>query len=181
MDILSHAIYGATVCSRHGFAGGRRGYLNEGRRWYTDSTIWWAAFFGVWPDIVSMGPSFVAFFFSDMPGNYFSEVNETTLVLYRYIHSMVIALPCCTLVGCLRKSLFFPSLAWPLHIVVDATTHGTGKFQTIPFYPLFDWRIEGINWWEHPTIFFGYWAALPIIWLSLWMWRRTGKRRKNFA
>ena len=45
-------------------------------------------------------------------------------------------------------------------------------FRTTLFYPLSDWGLDGIRWWEHPGIIAAYWAALPALWLGLWLWRR---------
>jgi len=169
MDILAHAIYGATVFSRKGLAGGRQVTAS---RWFADRTVWAAALFGIVPDVISMWPAFAMYLWDGASGNYFAEVGGSTLIRYHYMHSLVIALPVCALMYWLRKPLFVSSLAWPLHVMMDAPTHGTGKFQTQPLYPLFDWNIPGINWWEVPAVFIGYWALLPVIWIGLWAWRR---------
>lgn len=170
MDILAHAVYGATVFSQKGLAGGKRSQV--GIRWFSDGTVWAAALFGIVPDVISMWPALAIYIWDGMPGNYFAGVGGTTLILYHYMHSLVIALPVCALMYWWKKPYFVSSLAWPLHVMMDAATHGTGKFQTQPLYPLLDWKIPGINWWEVPAVFIGYWTVLPVIWVGLWAWRR---------
>ncbi len=171
MDIIAHAVYGATVCSQKGLAGGR--VSDNKRRWYEDVTVYQAALFGVIPDVVSMWPSFLVFIWEGMPGgNFFAWAGGATLIWYHATHSLVVALPACLILGLFRRSLFLPSLAWPLHVIMDAPTHGIGKFQTQPFFPLLDWGVTGINWWEHPGVFAGYWIALPLIWVFIRFWRR---------
>jgi hypothetical protein len=178
MDVLAHAVYGATAFSRHGLAGGSLPRGGAPGRWYADRTIWAAALFGILPDVVSMWPSFAVHVVNGAEENYFRGVSDSTLTLYHYMHSFVIALPCCAIIAILRKPLFIPSLAWPLHVLMDAATHGTGKFQTRPFHPISDWGIEGINWWQYPAVFYGYWVALLIIWIALWTWRRRVALRR---
>jgi len=53
-------LYGATVCSRSGLAGGSRG--TGGRPWIADWTAWAAAVFGVLPDAFSLGLPLLSFF-----------------------------------------------------------------------------------------------------------------------
>lgn len=128
--------------------------------------------FGVLPDLLSLGLPFLAFFFGDRGGNFFKDLQDTTLIRYRYMHSL---LPTLLASGALRlvcKPLFVPSLAWPLHVVTDSFTHGVGKFHTTLFYPLSTWGFDGVRWWEHPGVILAYWLVLPVIWLGLWSWRR---------
>ena len=61
MDTLFHGVLGATLCSRTGLAGGRRGPGPEfKRRWlFSDWTLWAAFFFGIVPDLASLGIHFM--------------------------------------------------------------------------------------------------------------------------
>ena len=169
MDLLAHAVYGATVCSRTGLAEGSKG---TGRPWISDWTVWCAAAFGILPDVVSMGAPFLTFLAAGAQGNFFRGFEGTGIVCYRYMHSLVVALAAVGLLRLAWRPLFIPSLAWPLHVVLDALTHGTGKFQTTIFYPLSTWGYDSVRWWQHPEIVLAYWLFLPVIWLGLWAWRR---------
>jgi len=169
MDVLAHALYGATVCSRTGLAGKSKGAA--GRRWTADWTVWCSAVFGILPDVLSLGPPMILHAFSG-GGNFFHAVEDPTLIAYRYMHSLLVALAAAGIVRWIWKPLFVPSLAWPLHVLMDSVTHGAGKFQTTLFYPLSSWGFDSIRWWQHPEIVLAYWLVLPAIWLGLWAWRR---------
>ena len=177
MDVLAHAIYGATVCSRSGLAGGRAG---AGRSWFRDPTAWLAMLFGVLPDALSMGLPFLRFDHGDHVGHFFREFDGAGLVHYRYAHSLLVALAVSGLLYLLRKPFFLPSLAWPLHLILDALTHASpGKFHTELFFPLSSWAFNGLSWWQHSWLVALYWLALPAAWLALHAWRITGTRRRS--
>lgn len=173
MDLLAHAVYGATVCSRTGLAGGLKGSTgNDCHHWMTEWTVWCAALFGILPDVVSMGLPLFVFWQAGVPGNFFRDMGNDALVSYHYMHSLIVALAVSGLIRFAWKPLFIPSLAWALHVVMDALTHGAGKFHTTLFYPLSTWGFDGISWWRHPEVMLAYWFLLPAIWLGLWICRR---------
>lgn len=169
MDTLSHLVYGATVCSRSGLAGGRAG---AGRPWHRDPTVWAAAAFGLLPDALSLGPPWIAYWLNGAQGVYWRTIDETDLARYYYTHSLLVSLGVSALLYRFRRPLFLPSLAWALHIGMDAFTHGPGRFQTTILHPISSWGITGIRWWEHPWFIATYWAALPVTWFILWRLRR---------
>ncbi len=167
MDFFAHALYGATLCSRSGMAGSRQG----GGGWQRDPTVWIAALMGIGPDIVSMGGAFTLFVLRGMPGHFFRDFGGVALTIYRCAHSLLFAALLCGLVRRIAPRYFTASLAWPLHILLDAPTHGAGRFQTTLFYPLSGWGLDAIRWWERPEVILGYWLLLPIIWALLSRWR----------
>lgn len=171
MDIMAHALYGATFCSRTGLAGGKSGF--SGRRWFLDSSVWLSMLFGMLPDILSMWIPFTVHFVSGAAGNFFVSYGGGWLVVYRMVHSLVVALGFSLLVGLVWRRGFLPSLAWVVHILCDAVSHGAGKFQTRIFYPFSTWGIVGIPFWRSPGFVAGYWLALVVIWAGL----RYGYRR----
>jgi len=176
MDVLGHALYGATICSRTGLAGGRRGAVNpDGTRKRFDWTVWAAAGFSLLPDALSLGlflvPSIIAAGEPDWHG-----MPAYIMTLYRFNHNLLVACLLAVLCGVLWRPLFVPALAWPLHVVADLFLHGPGRFQTAPLYPLSDFRINGINWWEHSSVTLLYIAILPVLWFLIVLWRRAGSR-----
>lgn len=168
MDFLAHAAYGATAFSRSGLAGGRAG---ASRPWVADGTVWCALLFGVLPDLVSLGPRILTFFLSGTEGNFFARIDRDTLASYRVMHSLVVSLAAAGLIRLVCSPLFLPSLAWPLHVAMDALTHGEGTFQTTVFYPLSSWGLDSIRWWEHPALIAGYWLIPVATWCGLALWR----------
>lgn len=167
MDFAAHALYGATFCSRSGIAGGSRGPRTSLMR---DWTLWAAVGFGVLPDVISMGVPFLNWLMAgagDNVGYFFRDFDGSGLIVYRYMHSLLIAGGCSALLFCFQRKLFVPSLAWIVHIITDALTHGLGKFKTTLFYPLTDWAIDGWPWWKSGWVTASYWLVLLITWLVL--------------
>ena len=170
MDTLAHAVYGATLCSRSGLAGGRRG-PPAGRGGVFDWTVWAAAGFGALPDLASIGIHFAHALIRGEPPS-FHGMPPYVFVLYRYTHSLLLAAFCVLVLRLTARPLVMPALAWPLHVITDSVLHDAGRWQTPLFFPLFDWRIEGINWWQHPRVVLIYWCLLPALWLAIYLWRR---------
>lgn len=168
MDVLAHALYGATLCSRTGLAGGRQGTR---RSFSYDWTVWVAAGFGLLPDMASIG---AAFFMMMIRGEApdFHALPPHVFVLYHSTHSLVFAGFLLLVLRLMARPLVIPALAWPLHIVMDSFFHATGWWQTMMFYPLSDWHYNGINWWQHPLMMLLYWGILPVLWIAIALWRR---------
>jgi len=171
VDILAHALYGATLCSRSGFAGGRRPAALP-RTWWGDWSVWAAAGFGALPDITSIGLYFIQILLrGDSPS--FHSLPQYVYIIYHCTHSLVIfGLPL-IIIWAVARPLVIPALAWPLHIIMDSVSHGNGKWQTLMFYPVTDWHYHGLNWWQHPGVISVYWMTLPVLWIGIYLWRRT--------
>jgi hypothetical protein len=175
MDTLCHAVYGATICSRRGLAGGLRGAESH-PTWHRDPHVWLGAAFGLLPDLASLGlPYLLAIGHGN--GSFFHGVSASTLETYHWMHSLLTAGAVLALIAWLRPRWLLPALAWPLHILMDAFTHAQGgRFATRLFHPLSDVGLPGVNWWEHPRVWAGIWLVLPVVWLGLWLARRQAKR-----
>jgi hypothetical protein len=87
-------------------------------------------------------------------------------------HSLMIAGLFLLVLSLIMRPLVVPALAWQLHIVMDSFSHGDGRWQTLMFYPVSDWHINGVNWWQHPGLMMLYWGALPILWVLITFWRQ---------
>lgn len=177
MDILAHALYGATLCSRSGLAGGRTG--SAARRWHGDRTVWWALLFGILPDVLSMWIPFALHSVSGASGNFFHSFDGAWLMTYRATHNLLFPLAFSAALRLWRPRLLVPSLAWLVHVLLDSISHETGKFQTLLFFPFSHWGIDGIPWWRTPWLFYSYWLALPTLWLALTLVRRAGGRQHH--
>ena len=172
MDLLAHALYGVTFCSRIGLAGCfRKPPAGPIEHWNTDWTILAAAGFAVLPDLASIGIYFLDLIlnlqspsFHYLPGYVFD--------LYNASHSLLVAVLVCLILRVVWKPLFIASLAWILHIGLDIFTHGLGRFQTPFLYPLSTYAFDGLNWWQHPWVMAMYWGALPLLWAFIYFQRR---------
>ncbi|NCC51287.1 MAG: hypothetical protein EOM20_08740 [Spartobacteria bacterium] len=174
MDLIAHALYGATVCSKKGLAGKRDG--SSARHWYLDKTVWWAILFGLLPDMLSMWIPFAVYTITGPQEHFFRYFGGPWLTVYRVVHSLVCAAAVSGILYKVRRPLFVPSLAWMLHVLMDAISHGVGKYQTLLFYPFSTWGIDGIPWWRSPWLLPMSWLLLPVIWMALWWWRRRWRK-----
>ena len=172
MDFLAHAAYGATLCSRSGLAGGRRGA--PGDSFARDWTVWAAAGFSLLPDAASLGVAFAQMLVRGQALS-FHRLPPYVFILYRYTHSLIVAALCVLVWRAAVRPLVLPALAWPFHILADSVLHDDGRWQTPMFFPLSDWHIQGINWWQHPKAVLIYWGILPALWLGLFLWRRRAQ------
>ena len=184
MDTITHTMIGAALCSRTGLAGGRRGpRRRDGSPRLVDWTFWAALFFGAFPDVASLGIHLIPRLLMDGYGMW-RDIPPYIFTLYRMTHSLVIIAVCLLAVGWLFRPLLVPMLAWPLHVISDAFTHGPGRFQTPILYPVSDFKLVGVNWWQHPEISYTAWAATVLFWAvilfvrlrSEMLWQREHKK-----
>ena len=165
MDTLLHGVVGAALCSRTGLAGGRRGPVDaQGRRAFVDWTLWAAFFFGIFPDLASLGIHFMMDAFSGN-GVRWHGIPGFVFFLYDVTHSLLGIAVCCGLLVAWKRALWLPALAWPLHVLTDVPTHGDGRFITPIFWPFSDWGFAGWSRWLHPPLFYGGWFVAGVSWL----------------
>jgi len=172
LDILGHALYGATLCSRTGLAGGRRGAPAARAR--SDWTLWTAVGFGVFPDLASIGFAFAQMLVRGQRIS-FHSLPPSVFVRYDFTHSLIVAGLFVLLLRVLARPVVLPALAWPAHILIDSVLHGEGRWKTPLLFPLSDWHPPGINWWQHGNVVMIYWGILPVLWLAIHLWRRRAR------
>ena len=173
MDILGHAVYGATLCSRAGLAGGRGGSATD--IIWRDWTVWASVGFGLFPDALSIGVAFAQMALGGEPIS-FHNLPPYVFVFYRLTHSLIIAGLGVLLLRWAARSIALPALAWPVHILMDSVLHDDGRWQTPMLFPFSDWHFQGINWWQHPKVVLLYWGILPLVWLAIHLWRRKAAK-----
>ncbi len=177
MDVLAHALYGATFFSRTGFAGGRLGMRAAQVSFSRDWTVWAAAGFGLLPDMTSIGVTFLYLLARGEPIS-FHALPSFVYALYHGTHSLVTVGVLVAFLWAFARPLLVPALAWPLHIVMDSFTHSDGYWQTLMFYPFSGWHYHGFNWWQYPGLMVLYWGILPVLWIGISGWRwRVAKRQ----
>ena len=177
MDTLFHGVLGAALCSRTGLAGGRRGPVDEnGRRTFSDWTLWAAFGFGVLPDLASLGIHFALGLFNGN-GVKWHGIPDFVFVLYNITHSALGMAVCIGLLVAWRRALFLPAMAWPLHVLTDVPTHGNGHFLTPILWPFSDWSFVGWSWWLFPRLFYGGWILVGLLVVCILVmrlsWRKT--------
>ena len=107
MDTLFHGILGAALCSRTGLAGGRRGPGSDfKRRWlFSDWTLWTAFFFGIFPDLASLGIHFMMDAFTGN-GVRWHGIPDFVFFLYDVTHSLLGIAVCYGLLVAWKRALW---------------------------------------------------------------------------
>lgn len=165
MDIVSHALWTNVV------------YLKSRRR-----DRWWAVAFALLPDLIPFGP----FFFEELamhgigngPPQFTSEVYAYIWGTYQFTHSLVVFAAVFSVVVLLRRGrMYFPMLAWGLHILTDIPTHRRAFFPTPFLWPFSDYTVDAISWAD-PRFFSPNLIALAVVYLVIWIrWMRQRMRR----
>ena len=154
MDTLSHALWGRGLF-------GYRGHK------------WLAIFFGAMPDLFSFGILIIVGLFSGnyTSGNYAYEgppslesIPNWVFFNYDLSHSFITAFLCIGIVYYFNRSLTFPMLAWPFHILLDFPFHSKEYFPTKFLWPLTDFSIDGIPW-SNPEVWFPNMAGIIILFI----------------
>lgn len=163
MDIISHGLWGAA-----GF----------GRRSKRDFSI--AFFFGVFPDLFSFGIFTIAnvLGFSNRP-NWkegtppMESIPDYVHQLYNFTHSLVAFLVVFALMWILRKKPYWLMGGWGLHIVFDIFGHSYEFFPTPIFWPISNWKFNGIPW-SDPRVFIPNIVLLVVVYSFIVARRRWG-------
>ncbi len=164
MDTLAHGMIGAVLCSRTGLPGGRRGPVDaRGRRKWIDKTFWWALGFGMVPDLASLGIYFAYDGLFGVGGGW-RGIPPAIFTVYRITHSFLGMGVIMALILWWKPRLWLPLLAWPVHVLSDVPTHGSGRFVTPIFWPFTLRGFHGWNWWEYKAIFYGIWISIGLLW-----------------
>ena len=139
MDTLSHALWGKGLF-------GYRKYR------------WFSLLFGAIPDLLSFGLYFVINLlinpFSFKAGKpSLEQIPDWVFTMYDFSHSIIIAFIFIIIAYSINKDFCFPMLAWPFHIILDFFTHSIQYFPTPIFWPISNYRFDGIPW-SNPYIWF---------------------------
>ena len=155
MDTFSHALWGKGLF-------GYRKYR------------WFSLLFGAIPDLLSFGLYFLFNlirnpFNMEMGKPDLSEIPLWVFKLYDFSHSIIIAFIFIAIVYKINKDFCFPMLAWPFHIILDFFTHSIQYFPTPIFWPISNYRFDGIPW-SNPNVMIINFIAILLIFIF---------RRKN--
>ena len=150
MDTISHALWGKGLFGYRKYRG-------------------FSFLFGLIPDLLSFGLYFLVRFVTQGTNMEFGKPALETIPrwvfsMYDISHSLVIALVAIIIVFEINKSLCFPMLAWPFHILLDFFFHSKEYFPTPILWPISDYKFDGIPW-SNPYIWFGNIACIIILFL----------------
>lgn len=173
MDTLSHGLWGGVFF-------GRKKRLD----------FWMAMLFGMLPDLLSFGIYFALAIFGFFNHPSFasgqhpdsSAIPAFVHVAYNLTHSLVVFALVFGVVYLVRKNIYWPLLAWPLHVLYDIPTHSADFFPTPFLWPLSDFHIHGVSWGQ-PFIFFPNWIALLLclFWFFFRPYRKSRQMTRHKA
>lgn len=163
MDIISHGLWGGLVLG------------TKSKKTYLSAFV-----ISMLPDLFSFGVLFadrlLGISASSAWGGDHRSLNGVPLYvhhLYNVTHSFIIFGLVFGLVWLVRKKPFVPLLAWGLHILVDIPSHSFAFFPTPIFWPLSDYKYNGINWGD-PRIYYPNLIFLSIGY-GIYFWQRRKK------
>lgn len=158
MDTFSHALWG------YGLFGYKRYALL-------------AIFFGAFPDLISLGAYMVIKIINtgtlERGAPAIAAIPDWVFTHYAFGHSFVTSITCVSLVALFNKRIAFAMLAWPFHIVLDFPFHSLDYFPTPIFWPISDFKVDGISWGNW-FIWFPNVGAL----IALLVYRHQQKKRR---
>lgn len=168
MDLISHALWSSALFK----------YLNLRSKKKNKFNLWKAAIFGMFPDIVSFViPSLIILPVLILKNGF--NVNNLTATLqtpsYTYIiellynisHSLVIFAIVFMLILLIFKKPIWILFGWLLHILIDIPTHLLSHFPTPMFWPISNFKINGIIYWREPLFMVIDIVLLTIVWFII--------------
>jgi len=118
------------------------------------------------PDLLSFGLLIILQLFTgnyayDGPPN-LESIPTWLFFNYDLLHSFVTAFLVIGIVYYFNKSLAFPMLAWPFHILLDFPFHSKEYFPTKLIWPISNFSFDGIPW-SNPEIWFPNLAGIILL------------------
>ncbi|MBI2650622.1 hypothetical protein HYX04_04895 [Candidatus Woesearchaeota archaeon] len=133
--------------------------------------VWWAALFGVLPDILSFG---ILFVMNMINGNFhrgppaLNTLPKWLFTAYNLTHSFVLFVAVFFAVFLITKNWYLPLLAWGIHILIDVPTHSFRFFPTPFLWPISDYMFNGISW-ATPWFMLLNYGSLAIVYILIYM------------
>jgi hypothetical protein len=158
MDIFAHALWTA--------AGARAGNVALEKKHKPLIRLWWAAFWGVFPDLFAFVlPMLLAIPMLIRDGFVFGPPSADGLPheLYNYSHSLVIWAAVFIIVWIVSKRPRFVLFGWALHILIDMPSHAASFYPTPFLFPLSDYKfLHGISWSNTWYMIINYTALIGV-------------------
>jgi len=174
MDIISHALWSGALFKSVNLKLKRKNF-----------NFWWAAFWGMFPDLFAFVIPYIIFFIIIISGKGFVFSNLSSTVqsppysgivetLYTISHSLVIFTIVFLLMWVIFRKPVWILFGWLLHILIDIPTHLIGHFATPMFWPISNFRINGLIYWREPLF-----MIIDIITLIIIYWIILKKEKKR--
>lgn len=173
MDTGSHALWAA--------AAGKAVNDKTGKK---TLNLWFAAFWGMFPDLFAFTIPFVMLFWGLFTGTaQLGTMHGTGAAhimpgmqlagdLYQVSHSLIVFAVVFALAWFVRGKPLWELYGWLMHILFDIPTHSADFFPTPLFWPISDWRFtHGFSWgqWWFMALDYG---LLVVVFIVFWLRKR---------
>lgn len=201
MDIFAHGLW--TAAAAKAINNKLRGTATnpptaqQSKRRPLKISIWWATWWGIFPDLFAFTiPFFViasGLFFgnttlsqiprphsvSSTPGitDQF-PILQLAYGLYDISHSLIVFGMALLLAWLAFRRPVLAMSGWLFHILIDIPTHSADFFPTPIFWPLSNWKFSGISW-ATPWFMVANYSALAVVYLILWRKKKRSMRRNQ--
>ncbi|MBI3232259.1 MAG: hypothetical protein HYZ51_04235 [Candidatus Doudnabacteria bacterium] len=132
-----------------------------------------AVLFGVLPDVIPFVPSVTYLLLNRAQFSFYNALYSQAWVfvwargVYNFTHSFVIFVLVSVIVMVARKGrIYWPMLAWGLHILMDLFTH-PNFFRTPFLFPISTYRVPFGLSWGHPAIMIPQYSFF-LVWYAWW-------------
>lgn len=177
MDIISHALWSGALFKSVNLKLKKKKF-----------NFWWAAFWGGFPDVFAFVIPGVIFFFvllfekglnfaSWVPVLQSSPYLNIFSMLYNISHSLIIFTAVFLIVWLIFKKPIWILFGWLLHILIDIPTHLKTHFATPMFWPVSNFKINGLIYWREPLFMIVDIILLAIVWGVIFYLERKKKRK----
>jgi hypothetical protein len=174
MDIISHALWSGALFKSVNLKLKKKEF-----------NFWQAAFFGIFPDVFAFVIPGIIFFFIIIFQKGFNFINLSTIIqsppyssitemLYNISHSLIIFTVIFLLIWLIFRKPIWIMFGWLLHILIDIPTHLIGHFPTPMFWPLSNFKINGIIYWREPLF-----MIVDVVLLIIVYWIILKKERRK--
>jgi hypothetical protein len=179
MDIISHALWSGALFESVNLKLKKRRF-----------NLWWAAFWGTFPDVFAFVIPYIIFSIIIISQNGFNITNLITTIkspayesivigLYSISHSLIIFAAVFLLTWLIFRKPIWILFGWLSHILIDIPTHTIGHYATPMFWPISNFKINGIAYWREPIVMIVDITLLIIIyWIILRKERKIKNRRR---
>ncbi len=179
MDTISHALWSSALFR------GINSRIGNGKEKFN---LWWAAFWGMFPDIFSQIIPGIIFFIIIISQGEFNIANisnsmqsppysDIIWALYQISHSIVIFTLVFLLIWVIFKKPSWILGGWLLHILIDIPTHVKGHFATPFLWPISNFSINGIIYWREPVFMLVDISLLIIVYSIIYFRKHIIKKR----
>lgn len=110
-----------------------------------------ASFIGIMPDLISFGPIFIYHLYINgfnLIKTHPKFLPEFVYVGYNFTHSIIIFFIIMGVIYFITREIPIILGGWLFHILIDIPTHNNKFFPTPFLWPLSDFTVNGISWFD---------------------------------